>query len=75
MSSRDEYSHLAAECLTLARNMGTGKAHWLLVEMARVWMLLADAADLVTAPSTTDPVQPTVQQQQQRQPKSDRDNE
>jgi hypothetical protein len=55
--------------------MGTGEAHWLLVELARVWMLLADADDLVTAPSTADPVQPTVQQQQQRQAESDRDNE
>jgi hypothetical protein len=54
--------------------MGTGKAHWLLVEMARVWMLLADADDLVTAPSTTGPVQRTVQQQQQRQAKSDHNN-
>jgi hypothetical protein len=49
--------------------METGQARWLLVEMARVWMLLADADDLVSPPSTT--ARPTVQQQQQQRPKSD----
>jgi hypothetical protein len=46
--------------------METGKARWLLVEMARVWMLLADADDLVSPPSTT-----IQQQQQQQRPESD----
>jgi hypothetical protein len=69
---RDEYRRLAAQCLAVARNMETEQARLLLVEMARVWMRLADEADLGPAPSTADPARPAVQQQQQ-QLKSDRD--
>jgi hypothetical protein len=70
--SRDEYRRFAAECLALTHNMKTEQAHLLLVEMARVWMRLADEADLGPAPSTPDPARPAVQQQQQ-QLKSNRD--
>jgi hypothetical protein len=64
MNSRDEYRQFAAECLDLTRNMETGNERRLLIEMARVWIALADAVDLVSSPSTADPAQPAVQQQQ-----------
>jgi hypothetical protein len=57
--------------MAFASNMETDKSRWLFIEMARVWMLLADTTDFVSPPL----VQPTVQQQQQRQAKSDRQDE
>jgi hypothetical protein len=63
---RDEESHsahyrrLAQDCLRMVRQVSTEEARTILVEMAQIWMRLADAQDRTHA---------TVQQQ--IQPKGD----
>jgi hypothetical protein len=75
MSSRDEYRRLASECLAVAGRMKTREARLLLIEMARVWLRLANEGRAPTPLGpAADPVQPTRQQQQQwQQPKSEGD--
>jgi hypothetical protein len=58
----EEYRRLAAECLRLVASVATEEARAALVEMARVWGRLADAA-----------AEPAIQQQQQQIQSSSKD--
>jgi hypothetical protein len=60
-SRAEEYRRLAGDCLALVKTVATEEARRVLIEMARVWIRLADET-----------VRPLVQQQQQQvQPKKD----
>jgi hypothetical protein len=69
----EEYRRLARECLMLAGTGVTPEGHSSLVEMARVWIRLADEQDIATTPlirpSESTQTDTPQQQQQQVQPK------
>ena len=68
-----EYRRLAQECFELARAVSTEEARASLVAMAEIWLRLAEeqdqSPDFTVPPSHAE--QPTMQQQQQVQPKDD----
>ena len=66
MASRaDEYRRRAQQCLEMAGTFRDGKARIALSHMAEVWLRLADNGQDAKG------VRPSVQQQQQIQPKED----
>ena len=84
MTSRaDEYRRRAQECLEIARTFPDGERRNGLLQMAQVWLRLAqeqagnetlDLGEAVSVPpTTTEGGRPVVQQQQQVQPKDDDD--
>jgi hypothetical protein len=66
---------LAQECLAAARTVATEEARATLVNMARVWLRVAEELEGPAPPRAADEPQPTIQQQQQPQPKKDGDAE
>jgi hypothetical protein len=68
----DEYRRLARECLRVSKTILTEEAKLALIEMARVWTRLADEQDAALLPRS-EHSQPVMQQQQQMQPKKDRE--
>ena len=71
MSQPDEYRRLAQACLATARTAASEEARSALIQMAQVWLRLADEQDVPPPPIAADEPQPAVQQQQQPQPKKD----
>lgn len=70
----DEYRQLAQECLLAARSVATEEARAALINMARVWLRLAEEQDAPPSPpppSAADQPQAAMQQQQQPQPRQD----
>jgi len=59
VSKSDEYRRLAKACLTTARTIADKEKRHVLIQMAQVWLRLAEEQS-----------QPVVQQQQQPQPKT-----
>jgi hypothetical protein len=70
----DEYRLRAQECLAAART-ATKEARATLINMARVWLRVAEELEGPPPPRTADEPQPVIQQQQQPQPKKDGDAE
>jgi hypothetical protein len=70
----DEYRRRAQECLAAART-ATEEARATLVNMARVWLRVAEELEGPPPPRAADEPQPVIQQQQQPQPKKDGDAE
>ena len=64
MTRADEYRRLAKACLTTARSIANKESRHALVQMAQVWLRLAEEQS-----------PPVTQQQQQPQPKKDGDKE
>jgi hypothetical protein len=69
----DEYRRRAQECLEVAPTFRNDQSRNILLQMAQVWLWLADnyedANKVVGRPKAAEEVRPTVQQQQQIQPK------
>ena len=65
----DNYRRLARECLALASTIAEGRAT--LVEMARIWIRLANDQDTASQMPAPDGSRPAFQQQQQVQPEKD----
>jgi hypothetical protein len=69
----DEYRRRAQECLEVAPTFRNDQSRNILLQMAQVWLRLADnyedANTMVGRPKAAEEVRPTVQQQQQIQPK------
>jgi hypothetical protein len=69
----DEYRRRAQECLEVAPTFRNDQSRNILLQMAQVWLRLADnyedANKMVGRPKAAEEVRPTVQQQQQIQPK------
>jgi hypothetical protein len=76
-SRADEYRRLARECLLIARTIATERTRASLLEMAQVWLRLADErAATSVPPRAVEEHRPAVQQQQQQiQPKVEDKNE
>jgi hypothetical protein len=55
----------------MARTIATEETRASLIEMAQVWLRLADEQEAVAPPRAVEEVRPVVQQQQQVQPKED----
>jgi hypothetical protein len=82
-SASARYRRLAQECLEVARTFPDGERRTVLLQMAQVWLRLAqeqagnetlDLGEGVSAPPTaTAGSRPVVQQQQQVQPEDDDD--
>ena len=77
MASRaDEYRRLAHQCLDVARTISNEEGRVTLVQMAEVWLRLAEEQETASSlggieqPRSTHP-SPSVQQQQQTQPEDD----
>ena len=77
-SSGDEYRRRAQECLEIAPTFRNDQSRNVLLQMAQVWLRLADnyeadsyeaANKMVHRPEAAEEIRPTVQQQQQIQPK------
>ncbi len=72
-SSGDEYRRRAQECLEIAPTFRNDQSRNVLLQMAQVWLRLADnyeaANKMVGRPEAAEEIRPTVQQQQQIQPK------
>ena len=64
MTRADEYRRLAKACLTTARSIAYKERRHVLIQMAQVWLRLAEEQS-----------PPVTQQQQQPQPKKDGDKE
>ena len=72
----ERYRRLARECLTVADTFPSGEQRDVLLQMAQVWQRLADDyADRSTLFPPIAGEQPTMQQQQQIQPKDEDKNE
>jgi hypothetical protein len=73
VTNRDEYRRRAQECLEIAPTFRNYQSRNILLQMAQVWLRLADdyedANKMVGRPKAAEVVRPTVQQQQQIQPK------
>jgi hypothetical protein len=81
-STAEEYRRLAQECRAMARSVSTEEARAALLEMAQVWLRLADEREAAIPPGETpippagvEGAQPAAQQQQQIQPKGDDETE
>jgi hypothetical protein len=77
-SRGDEYRRRAQECLAIAPTFRNDQSRNVLLQMAQVWLRLADnyeadsyeaANKMVGRPEAAEEIRPTVQQQQQIQPK------
>jgi hypothetical protein len=70
----ERYRRLGGECLAVARTMSEGEGRTTLLEMAQLWHRLADdyAGSTVSLRPSVVTEQPTMQQQQQRQPNDDK---
>ena len=70
----ERYRRLARECLAVAATMSRGEDRTTLLEMALLWHRLADnyADSTVSLRPSVVTEQPTMQQQQQRQPNDDK---
>ena len=73
-----EYRRLAQGCLELAQHLLTEEAHLALIVMASNWLRLAEqqdrkVANITAPPSPTEHAQPVTQQQQQVQPKDEKE--
>ena len=70
-SAREQYRRLAQACLEMAASTQEGEGREALIEMARVWMRLAETylEDNSKSLGATKETQPVVQQQQQVPPK------
>jgi hypothetical protein len=64
MTKADEYRRLAKACLTTARAIASKERRHVLIQMAQVWLRLAEEQS-----------RPVTQQQQQPQPKKDGEKE
>jgi hypothetical protein len=67
MTGADEYRRLAKACLTTARSIASKERRDVLIQMAQVWLRLAE--------EQSRPVTQQQQQQQQPQPEKDGDKE
>lgn len=69
------YRRLAEQCLEIVPTIQDQESRAALVEMARVWMRLAESyrADKSIPPAPTKETRPVIQQQEQVQPKKDDD--
>jgi hypothetical protein len=70
-STAQEYRRLAQECRVMARSVSTEETRAALLEMAQVWLRLAEEREAAIPPRATEQSQPSVQQQQQVQPKDE----
>jgi len=72
-SRGDEYRRRAQECLEISPTFRNDQSRNTLLQMAQVWLRLSDnyedANKMVGRPKAAEEVRPTVQQQQQIQPK------
>jgi hypothetical protein len=57
----------------MARTIATEETRAALIEMAQVWLRLAEEQEAFPPPSASEEPRPAVQQQQQIQPKKDED--
>ncbi len=64
----ERYRRLARECLEMARTTATSDTRPTLIEMAQVWLRLAEEQDAPTPSRMVEQARPVVQQQQQDQP-------
>lgn len=64
MTKAEEYRRLAKACLTTARAIASKERRHVLIQMAQVWLRLAEEQS-----------RPVTQQQQQPQPKKDGEKE
>ena len=76
MESRaEEYQRRAERCLEMGPTFHNPQARDVLLQMAHVWLRLADkceyANEMVGRSKTAEEAQPVVQQQQQIQPKKE----
>jgi len=77
VSRAEEYRRLAQQCLETLRTISNQEARATLVQMAQVWLRLAEEQDAaiplgaIEQPQSAQPSQPA-QQQQQVQPKEDK---
>ena len=73
VSASTRYRRLARECLEIAHTFPAGERRTVLLQMAQVWQRLADDYQGSTPPLVRPDAgaSPTLQQQQQRQPKDD----
>ena len=65
-----EYRRLARQCMSTARTISTQERRDTLVQMAQVWLCLAEEQDAAIGPRLIED-QPVMQQLQQVQPKDD----
>jgi hypothetical protein len=61
MTGADEYRRLAKACLTTARSIASKERRHVLIQMAQVWLRLAEEQS-----------RPVTQQQQQQQPQPEK---
>jgi len=73
VSASTRYRRLARACLEVAHTFPGGERRTVLLQMAQVWQRLADEYADTSAPllRPIESEQPTMQQQQQIQPKDD----
>ena len=73
VSASTRYRRLARECLEVAHTFPAGERRTVLLQMAQDWQRLADEYADTSAPllRPIESEQPTMQQQQQIQPKDD----
>jgi hypothetical protein len=71
----NHYSTMASECLIDAANTNDPLAREALYARARHYQHLADELDAPMRPPAASPDQPTAQQQQQVQPRSEEDDQ
>src|SRR5262245_10057753 len=72
-SVRAHYRRLAEQCLEIAPTIQDEESRAALIEMARVWMRLAETYIESIPPAATKETRPVTQQQEQAQPKKDDD--
>jgi hypothetical protein len=72
-SPGEQYRRLAQACLEMVPTVQAGEGQDALIEMARVWLRLAESYDNSIAPAASNETRPVMQQQQQqaRRPKDD----
>jgi hypothetical protein len=72
-SAAEQYRRLAQQCLEMVPHVQEGEGREALIEMARVWLRLAETypEDNWKPSGATKETQPVVQQQQQVLPKTD----
>jgi hypothetical protein len=74
-SADEQYRRLAQECLEMAPSIEDQEGRAALIEMARVWLRLAESykANNSIPPAATKDTRPVIQEQQQAQPKENDD--
>jgi hypothetical protein len=72
-SAGEQYRRLAQECLEMVPTVQEGEGRAALIEMARVWLRLAQSCTDDNSSGATKETRPVMQQQQQVRPEKDDD--